>query len=170
LSERRQRLFAWASAVLKELGFDRTVAAASSIEELYSVTFNDSAEVTLAIRDAPHPTSGPCQERQSQANSQKLMRRLTELRVKESNRLAAVAEGLRQNGVEVAVAGDDLMVAGNGRPPGGGSVTTHMDHRIAMAFLVMGSRAKRPSPSTTPPSLPPAFPPSCPSCAGSAAS
>jgi 3-phosphoshikimate 1-carboxyvinyltransferase len=66
------------------------------------------------------------------------MRGLKELRVKESDRLAAVAEGLKANGVAVEIEGDDLIVHGRGRAAGGGQVATHMDHRIAMAFLVMG--------------------------------
>ena len=67
------------------------------------------------------------------------MRGLAELRVKESDRLAAVAEGLAANGVECAIQGDDLLVAGTrGWARGGGLVATHMDHRIAMSFLVMG--------------------------------
>jgi 3-phosphoshikimate 1-carboxyvinyltransferase len=73
-----------------------------------------------------------------------VMRGLHELRVKESDRLAAVAAGLRVNGVEVEIAGDDLIVHGSPRPQGGGEVVTHMDHRIAMAFLVMGLAAQRP--------------------------
>ena len=73
-----------------------------------------------------------------------VMRGLHELRVKESDRLAAVADGLRVNGVAVEIDGDDLIVHGNGRPPGGGSVATHMDHRIAMAFLVMGLASEKP--------------------------
>jgi 3-phosphoshikimate 1-carboxyvinyltransferase len=66
------------------------------------------------------------------------MRGLKELRVKESDRLAATADMLRANGVAVEIEGDDLIVQGKGRPAGGGEVTTHMDHRIAMAALVMG--------------------------------
>lgn len=66
------------------------------------------------------------------------MRGLGELRVKESDRLAAVAAGLLANGVEHGIDGDDLVVDGRGRVKGGGIVATHMDHRIAMAFLVMG--------------------------------
>ena len=73
-----------------------------------------------------------------------VMRGLHELRVKESDRLAAVADGLRVNGVAVEIDGDDLVVHGKGRPPGGGTVATHMDHRIAMAFLVMGLASERP--------------------------
>jgi predicted P-loop ATPase len=58
-TERNQRLFAWADALLKRLGLDKAVARAKSIEELRSVTFNvDSVEVALAIRDALHPASG----------------------------------------------------------------------------------------------------------------
>jgi len=66
------------------------------------------------------------------------MRGLKELRVKESDRLEATAAMLRVNGVMVEIEGDDLIVYGKGRPAGGGEVATHMDHRIAMAALVMG--------------------------------
>src|SRR6202521_2788933 len=72
------------------------------------------------------------------------MRGLAELRVKESDRLAAVAAGLAANGVAHEIAGDDLIVHGRGRVRGGGTVATHMDHRIAMAFLVMGLASDRP--------------------------
>src|SRR6516162_1073879 len=64
------------------------------------------------------------------------MRGLKELRVKESDRLAGTADGLRANGVELEIDGDDLI--------GRGTVATHMDHRIAMAFLVMGLASERP--------------------------
>jgi len=66
------------------------------------------------------------------------MRGLKELRVKESDRLEATAAMLRVNGVVVVIEGDDLIVHGKGRALGGGVVTTHMDHRIAMSALVMG--------------------------------
>ena len=70
------------------------------------------------------------------------MRGLAELRVKESDRLAAIAAGLAANGVRAEIEGDDLLVHGTGGPvPGGGTVATHLDHRIAMAFLVMGLAA-----------------------------
>jgi 3-phosphoshikimate 1-carboxyvinyltransferase len=72
------------------------------------------------------------------------MRGLQELRVKESDRLAAVLDGLRANGVTCAIEGDDLIVEGASRAPGGGTVATHMDHRIAMAFLVMGLASEKP--------------------------
>src|SRR5712672_1738229 len=73
-----------------------------------------------------------------------VMRGLKELRVKESDRLVATAAMLRVNGVEVEIAGDDLIVHGRGHAAGGGLVATHMDHRIAMSALVMGLAADRP--------------------------
>jgi len=73
-----------------------------------------------------------------------VMRGLKELRVKESDRLAATADMLRANGIDVDIAGDDLIVHGKGEVPGGGVVATHMDHRIAMSALVMGVGATRP--------------------------
>jgi 3-phosphoshikimate 1-carboxyvinyltransferase len=72
------------------------------------------------------------------------MRGLKELRVKESDRLAATAEMLRVNGVDVEIEGDDLIVQGKGRAPGGGLVVTHMDHRMAMSALVMGLASQQP--------------------------
>jgi 3-phosphoshikimate 1-carboxyvinyltransferase len=72
------------------------------------------------------------------------MRGLKELRVKESDRLAATAAMLRVNGVEVEIVGDDLIVQGRGRAAGGGTVVTHMDHRIAMSALVMGLASEQP--------------------------
>ena len=71
------------------------------------------------------------------------MRGLEELRVKESDRLAAVAVGLAANGVRHTIEGDDLIVEG-GAVPGGGTVATHMDHRIAMSFLTMGLASEKP--------------------------
>jgi 3-phosphoshikimate 1-carboxyvinyltransferase len=71
------------------------------------------------------------------------MRGLHELRVKESDRLAAVAAGLAAAGARAEIEGDDLIVEGGGAP-GGGLVKTHLDHRIAMSFLVMGLRTEKP--------------------------
>jgi 3-phosphoshikimate 1-carboxyvinyltransferase len=71
------------------------------------------------------------------------MRGLQELRVKESDRLTATASLLAANGVAVEIDGDDLLVHGTGAPPaGGGMVATHMDHRLAMAALVLGMGTK----------------------------
>ncbi len=72
------------------------------------------------------------------------MRGLGELRVKESDRLQAVADGLAAAGVAHAIEGDDLVVEGGaGEVAGGAKVATHLDHRIAMSFLVMGLAARR---------------------------
>jgi 3-phosphoshikimate 1-carboxyvinyltransferase len=72
------------------------------------------------------------------------MRGLKELRVKESDRLEAIADMLRVNGVNVEIEGDDLLVHGKGSVPGGGEVKTHMDHRIAMSALMMGLASEQP--------------------------
>jgi 3-phosphoshikimate 1-carboxyvinyltransferase len=77
------------------------------------------------------------------ADGTTVMRGLKELRVKESDRLAATADMLRANGVDVEISGDDLAVRGQGHAPGGGLVATHMDHRIAMAALVLGLAADK---------------------------
>jgi 3-phosphoshikimate 1-carboxyvinyltransferase len=72
------------------------------------------------------------------------MEGLGELKVKESDRLAATAAGLEANGVAAQVEGDTLIVAGGRGVRGGGTVATHLDHRIAMAFLTLGLGADRP--------------------------
>jgi 3-phosphoshikimate 1-carboxyvinyltransferase len=70
---------------------------------------------------------------------------LAELRAKESDRLSSVAAGLAANGVRHEIGTDHLIVHGDGRAPmGGGLVRTHLDHRIAMAFLVLGLAAREP--------------------------
>ena len=73
-----------------------------------------------------------------------VMRGLAELRVKESDRLAVMAEGLAACGVEVEVEGDDLIVHGSERPGGGAAIDARLDHRIAMSFLVLGGLATAP--------------------------
>ena len=78
------------------------------------------------------------------ATGETRMRGLQELRVKESDRLAAVCAGLAAAGVEAAIDGDDLLVqGGGGRVAGGGVAATHLDHRIAMSFLCLGFGAER---------------------------
>jgi 3-phosphoshikimate 1-carboxyvinyltransferase len=79
------------------------------------------------------------------ARGRTVMRGLAELRVKESDRLAGIAEGLRRCGVKLAIEGDDLIVEGDGRPPKGEAlIATRLDHRIAMAFLVLGLATRDP--------------------------
>ncbi len=70
---------------------------------------------------------------------------LAELRSKESDRLASVAAGLQANGVRHEMGADSLAVHGTGAAPaGGGLVATHLDHRIAMSFLVLGLATREP--------------------------
>ncbi len=78
------------------------------------------------------------------ADGDTVMRGLEELRVKESDRLSAIARGLEANGVAIAETPDSLTVTGAGHVAGGGTVSTHMDHRIAMAFLTLGLAADNP--------------------------
>jgi 3-phosphoshikimate 1-carboxyvinyltransferase len=72
------------------------------------------------------------------------MQGLSELKVKESDRLAATAAGLIANGIDVKAEPEALIVHGSATVPGGGTVTTHLDHRIAMAFLTLGLATERP--------------------------
>jgi 3-phosphoshikimate 1-carboxyvinyltransferase len=70
---------------------------------------------------------------------------LAELRVKESDRLAAIADGLAACGVRVEVGEDSLTIHGcDGPPHGGATIDARHDHRIAMSFLVLGGAAKAP--------------------------
>ncbi len=81
------------------------------------------------------------------AEGRTVMHGLGELRVKESDRLAAVARGLALCGVGVGEQPETLTVEGcGGRPPGGNNqaIETELDHRIAMSFLVLGLAAERP--------------------------
>ena len=79
------------------------------------------------------------------ARGRTVMRGLSELRVKESDRLSGIAEGLAGCGVNVAIEGDDLIVDGAGNLPAGDAlIATRLDHRIGMAFLVLGLAANQP--------------------------
>jgi len=74
-----------------------------------------------------------------------VMRGVKELRVKESDRIDAMARGLKVNGVTVEETEDTMTVHGMGAGgvPGGGLCKTHLDHRIAMSFLVLGMAAQK---------------------------
>jgi 3-phosphoshikimate 1-carboxyvinyltransferase len=72
------------------------------------------------------------------------LRGLSELRVKESDRLAATTAMLRAGGIRVEIEGDDLVIHGASHPPGGGLVETHMDHRLAMSALIFGQVTANP--------------------------
>jgi 3-phosphoshikimate 1-carboxyvinyltransferase len=93
------------------------------------------------------------------AKGRTVMHGLAELRVKESDRLAATAAGLRACGVEAHEEGDSLIVEGCGGPPqGGASVAAFHDHRIAMSFLVLGLAARAPVKVDSAPMIGTSFP------------
>jgi 3-phosphoshikimate 1-carboxyvinyltransferase len=79
------------------------------------------------------------------ANGTTHMSGLAELRVKESDRLLMIAEGLKACGVKLDMGADSLTIYGTGRPPkGGAKIATALDHRIAMSFLVLGTVTDEP--------------------------
>ncbi|WP_345096534.1 3-phosphoshikimate 1-carboxyvinyltransferase [Bartonella acomydis] len=80
------------------------------------------------------------------AEGKTMMLGIEELRVKESDRLSALAQGLKINHVDCEEGRDFLIVHGTGSAKGlgGGHVTTHLDHRIAMCFLVFGLASEKP--------------------------
>ncbi|NOR31147.1 MAG: 3-phosphoshikimate 1-carboxyvinyltransferase [Sulfitobacter sp.] len=80
------------------------------------------------------------------AQGQTMMRGVKELRVKESDRIDAMAKGLRANGVEVEEGPDWWAVTGlgHGNVPGGATCASQLDHRIAMSFMIMGMAANAP--------------------------
>ena len=108
-----------------------TLATAAS--RLHAVTV-EAAEVPAVIDEIPMLA---CLA--ARANGTSRFAGLAELRVKESDRLALLAENLANVGVNAAVDGNDLTVTGTAAPLGG-KVITHGDHRIAMAFAVLGSQ------------------------------
>jgi len=78
------------------------------------------------------------------AEGRTVMRGLAELRVKESDRLAVMATGLKNCGVDVEELDDGLIVTGRQTVAGGGAIETWLDHRIAMSFAVLGMVAENP--------------------------
>ena len=80
------------------------------------------------------------------AEGQTVMRGVRELRVKESDRIDAMAKGLRANGIEVDEGEDWWAVtgAGHGNVAGGGLCASQLDHRIAMSFLILGMASNAP--------------------------
>lgn len=80
------------------------------------------------------------------AEGDTIMRGVKELRVKESDRIDAMAKGLRTNGMDIDE-GDDWWIVhgkGMGNVPGGGLAETFLDHRIAMSFLILGMGSEKP--------------------------
>lgn len=137
--------------VLKRMGADITISNQREVggEPVGDITARTSAlrEVDVPAHIAPsmideYPilaVAAAC------ARGKSVMRGLCELRVKESDRLAAIVAGLRACGVEAREEGDDLVVYGkHGGVPGDAMVTTHYDHRIAMSFLILGMVSNAP--------------------------
>lgn len=79
------------------------------------------------------------------ADGKTVLRGLSELKVKESNRFDAILNGLTANKVACSALGDDIEIRGKGKNPcGGGLIEAKLDHRIAMSFLVMGMATENP--------------------------
>lgn len=79
------------------------------------------------------------------AEGETRMEGLAELRVKESDRLAVMVNGLSACGVDAVAEGDTMIVRGQGKPPkGNATIAVHLDHRIAMSFLVLGQVSDKP--------------------------
>jgi len=146
LNETRTGLF----ATLLEMGADLTLSneRESGGEKIGDIRVRTSKlkGVTVPARRAPsmideYPILAVAA---SFAEGETRMLGLGELRVKECDRLAVTAKGLVLNGVECNEGEDWLSVEGSTSVKGGASVTTHLDHRIAMSFLVMGLAARNP--------------------------
>ena len=80
------------------------------------------------------------------AEGNTIMRGVKELRVKESDRIDAMAKGLRANGMDIDEGEDWWIIHGKGmgNVPGGGLAETFLDHRIAMSFLILGMGSEKP--------------------------
>ncbi|MDP9163015.1 MAG: 3-phosphoshikimate 1-carboxyvinyltransferase, partial [Pseudomonadota bacterium] len=136
---------------LVEMGADLTIANARDFggERVGDVTarFGTLRGVTVAAGRAPsmideYPILAIAA---AFAKGRSVMHGLAELRVKESDRLAAIIAGLVACGVAAREEGDSLVVEGVGRPPpGGATIDAHHDHRIAMSFLTLGLASAAP--------------------------
>lgn len=100
-----------------------------------SAVENDPADVPSMVDEFPVAFVAA-----ALAKGRSIFRGLDELRVKESDRIAVMAQGLRTIGARVEETEDGLVIDGTGGEPlsGGGPIATHLDHRIAMSFAVAG--------------------------------
>lgn len=136
---------------LKEMG--------ASIDEVNPRTEGGEPVADLRVRYAPlHSVEVPPERAPSMideylvlamaaacASGRTILRGLSELRVKESDRLAAIADGLTACGAKVTVEGDDCIIEGTGTPPKGGvTIAAKLDHRIAMSYLILGAVTAEP--------------------------
>lgn len=136
-------------AVLERMGADiiwqnQRRAAGETVADLsISATSLAGLEVEAAIAPSMIDEYPALAMVAAAAQGKSVFHGLGELRVKESNRLAAICDGLRANGIVAEIEEDSLIVYGHdvyggGTLPGGGLVATHHDHRIAMSFLLLG--------------------------------
>jgi len=136
---------------LREMGADLTITNERSIggERVGDITarYSRLRAVDVAASRAPsmideYPILAMAA---AVAEGRSVFRGVAELRVKESNRLAAIIAGLHPLGVEAMEEGDTLIIHGRGQSPGGrATITSYYDHRIAMSFLVLGLVAQQP--------------------------
>jgi 3-phosphoshikimate 1-carboxyvinyltransferase len=139
---------------LIDMGADITIAArrTEAGEPVGDLTFRGGAPGSLKAVDVPAARAPSMIDEYpilavaaAFAAGATRMHGLAELRVKESDRLAAIERGLKSCGVKCAIEQDSLVVEGNGqKPPGGALVAAELDHRIAMSFLVLGLAAEKP--------------------------
>jgi len=135
--------------VLKQMGGDISIhnMRQSGGEDIADITANYSQlqavetkpEIAASMIDEYPILAVAC----AYANGTSKLNGLEELKVKESNRLQAIYDGLIANKIDAQI-GDDYLIIKGGIVQGGGVVTTHMDHRIAMSFLVMGLNSSQP--------------------------
>jgi len=136
---------------LREMGADITISnhAEDAVEPAADITFRTSAleGIVVPAERAPsmideYPILAVAA---AAASGPTRLLGLAELRVKESNRLQAIVDGLERCGIAVAEDGDGLVIEGRGGPPpGGATIVSRADHRIAMSFLVLGMAARSP--------------------------
>ena len=137
--------------VLRSMGADLTIANSLELggETVADFTARSSALTGVEVPAALAPTMIDeypiLAVAAAFASGTTVMHGLAELRVKESDRLSGIVAGLKMCGVRARADGDSLVVHGcGGPPPGGAQVGTHGDHRLAMAFLVLGLASRRP--------------------------
>jgi 3-phosphoshikimate 1-carboxyvinyltransferase len=123
-------------ATLREMGADLT----------YENEREEGGEPVADLRARFSPDLAGIEVPASFARGRTVMRGVKELRVKESDRIDAMAKGLRANGVEVEEGPDWWIVtgAGHGEVQGGATCASQLDHRIAMSFLVLGMASRAP--------------------------
>ncbi len=134
--------------ILREMGADLTLEAAGSVgrEPVAKLTVRSSPLTGIDV--APEQVANAIDEfpvlcvAAACAQGVTTLSGIGELRVKESDRVAAMAEGLETLGVPVEVGEDSVRITG--RPLGGGTVRSHRDHRIAMAFAIAALAAAEP--------------------------